>query len=180
MKANKPNVKVWFFDLETESELFAKKYGYVKPWLCFLSSMDREQRFLSISMKEMINNLFKYGALKNRVYAHNGSGFDYKFLVWELLELGLPIVEQETRDLLKNVDHIDILETGTGRIFRIEVVYKGKKYTFYDTLLIIPNTSVKDLGEIIGLQAKEQKGKIDYKTPRNYKSLSEVKNNEIT
>ncbi len=175
----KQEIEIFFADFETEAENYVKKYGKVKIWAWCISNADKSKHEYGVDINSFIKWLIANGSENNKIFFHNGAKFDYHFLDKPLIRYALSkgiIIQNEP---IKNgLDGLYIKHTGDNKIMEIKFVIEGKTFTFGDSALIVPATSIKMLGKQIGLKGADGKGEMEFLRIRNYKKKSELTKDE--
>lgn len=107
---------------------------------------------------ELVNNI-EYDSI---IYFHNGSGFDFYFLL---------------DFFVKNKIEYEYIIDVTGKIYQLEVINSKNKHIKFNCSWLLLFSSVKKMGHDLKLNIL--KGEIDYSTVRNYKNIFELPFNEI-
>ena len=128
----------WCADFETTTSKNLEKDGCVRVWLWSLVGVEHDEHFYGTNIQSFFKKIKQLKC--KRVFFHNLK-FDGKFIVDYF----------ERNNFIYGIDYDTIID-GLGSWYEIKW-HTDKKHTtrFWDSLKKFPNTSVKQLGQYVGL-----------------------------
>ena len=170
MKLNKNNVFVG--DFETTPQAQYEIEGRTRVYLFEYKNIKNTIKRVGISIEEFFNSLYE---LKQNIimYFHNGSNFDFEFIMWYLFENNFKNVASEKE--LDNFCFTSII-TDLKRIYNLKLKYNNYTIEFRCSYLILP-TTIKKMGKSLGLEKLDETH--NYTELKNFNSIEEVTEEEL-
>ena len=165
--------RLYVADFETTSKKQYEIEGCTRVYLYEMKSIDNKEKYLGVSIESFFNDIKK---IKDDIviYFHNGSGFDFYFILWYILHLGFTRVEKES-ELVEN--SFCSLITDMKKIYNLKLMLNGFKVEFRCSYLILP-CSIKDMGRDFNLEKLNETH--NYEEIKNYNSIDELTDEELS
>lgn len=169
MKMCKSNYKyIYSCDFETTPYQQYLKEGRTRVYLYECINLTNTLSNKGICIEDFMNYVFSIQH-ESVFYFHNGSGFDFEFILWYLMENGYEYDEELSEHTFNTIT------TDMKKHYVIKIMNKGIKYEFRCSLLIMPLT-IKKMGKCLGLEKLDETH--DYSEDKNYNSVEEVTEEE--
>ena len=165
----RPKQETYCADYETTPYEQYLVEGRTRVYLWKLMGVDNDVNVMGVDMESFISQLSKLdGGL---IYFHNLS-FDGEFIIWWLLEHGYKYDEEKRQKTFSSI--ID----DTGSIYSISICINAEMvWEIHCSYKLFPK-SIKEIGEMVGIPKLNETH--DYNEFKNYKSLEEVPEEEIS
>ena len=169
MRMCKSNYKyIYACDFETTPYQQYLVEGETRVYLYECKNITQTSFNRGICIEDFMNFVFSQQH-ESIFYFHNGSGFDFEFILWYLYRNNFTYDE----DLGEHT--FNTITTDMKKHYVINIINNGIKYTFRCSLLILPLT-IKKMGKCLGLEKLDETH--DYDNFKTFTSIEEVTDEE--